>query len=175
MRKLSLPATLLVVLANVVAFATPLGRAHWIGVALAFGAVFVSGLVFISLILIPHWRRLDPKIYLEQFATFLPIAAPVIPLLGASCFVLAFAAFADQWHNARAPFALGVAINGMLLVLVLSLTINVPINMTVLRRPGSLAISEIVDLRKKWAVAHWARTVCALIALLALIAALDRQ
>jgi hypothetical protein len=55
-----------------------------------------------------------------------------------------------------------------------SVVINVPINMKVLRRPDSLSLFEIVDLRKKWAIGHAARTGFGLVALLALFAASAR-
>jgi uncharacterized membrane protein len=171
MKTMSRLAVLLVLLADGVAFGTRTGRAHWIDEAVGLAFLFVFGLVFILAILIPKWRRLEPKVYLETFAAFLPLAAPLLPLLGASEFALTFGALDRQWHEPGAPLSLCVAIVGIVGVLVPSVVINVPINMKVLRRPDSLSVSEIVDLRKKWATGHAARTGFGLVALLALFAA----
>jgi hypothetical protein len=170
MRRLSLLAILL---ADFAAFATPFGRTHWLDAARAFAAIFVGGLVFISLSLIPSWRRLDPKVYIESFSTLLPFADPLMPLLGASSLVLTLAAFARASHDSNAPPALGVAIAGIVCVFALSMATNVPINARVLRLQSSLSVAEIVHLRKKWAVFHWARTAVSLVALFALLGAHD--
>jgi Domain of unknown function (DUF1772) len=174
MKMIARLAVLLVLLADWAAFGTRTGRAHWIDEALGLAFLFVFGLVFILVILIPRWRRFEPKIYLETFAAFLPLAAPLLPLLGASEFAITLGALDRQWHEPGAPLSLCVAIVGILGVLVPSVVINVPINMKVLRRPDSLSVSEIVDQRKKWAIGHAARTGFALVALLALFAARSR-
>jgi hypothetical protein len=171
MKTMSRLAVLLVLLADGVAFGTRTGRAHWIDEALGLAFLFVFGLVFILVILIPRWRRLEPKVYLETFAAFLPLAVPLLPLLGASEFALTFGALHCQWHEPGAPLSLCVAIVGIVGVLVPSVVIDVPINMKVSRRPDSLAVSETVDLRRKWAIGHAVRTGFGLVALLALFAA----
>jgi uncharacterized membrane protein len=171
MKTMSRLAVLLLLLADGVAFGTRTGRAHWIVEAIGLAFLFVFGLVFILAILLPRWQLLQPTVYLATFAAFLPLAAPLLPLLGASEFALTFGALARQWHEPGVPLSLLVAIVGIVGVLVPSVVINVPINMNVLRRSDSLSVSEIVDLRTKWATGHAVRTGFGLVALLALFAA----
>jgi len=55
MKTMSRLAVLLVLLADWAAFGTRTGRAHWIDEAIGLAFLFVFGLVFILVILIPRW------------------------------------------------------------------------------------------------------------------------
>jgi hypothetical protein len=163
----------ILLLVDAAVFATPFGREHWDDAALSFAAFFAGALLFISLALIPSWQTLAPKAYLESFGAFLPFAAPLTPLLGASAFAFILAVLARNSSHVLVP-AMGVAIGGLLCVFALSLAVNLPINMRVLRGRDSISTEDIVNLRNRWAMGHRVRTVAGVVAFFALLAGLGR-